>query len=213
MRGLLVLSCAVTLTLASCALPEPVASTVLPVSPKSELLPASAFAKISNETERSAALFLESMKVIESPRCMNCHPVDRKPTQGEDRHPHVPFMVAGLEEHGPKGMACKTCHQSENVSTYSSPIAVIPGHPHWALAPASMAWQGKSAAEICAQLKDTGRNGGRNLEAIHEHMTHDTLVGWAWRPGQGRQPAPGTQEQFGALIAAWIQTGAVCPSS
>ena len=30
-------------------------------------------------------------------------------------------------------------------------------------------------------------------------------------PGGTREPAPGTQEQFGALIAAWIETGAACP--
>ncbi|HEX9869520.1 MAG TPA: Isoquinoline 1-oxidoreductase subunit, partial [Candidatus Tectomicrobia bacterium] len=26
-----------------------------------------------------------------------------------------------------------------------------------------------------------------------------------------REPAPGTQEAFGALIKAWDETGAVCP--
>jgi hypothetical protein len=40
---------------------------------------------------------------------------------------------------------------------------------------------------------------------------HDDLVAWAWRPGEGREPAPGTQELFGQLIQAWIDTGAQCP--
>ena len=43
------------------------------------------------------------------------------------------------------------------------------------------------------------------------HMAHDSLVGWGWRPGGLREPAPGTQAQFGALIAAWIESGAACP--
>jgi hypothetical protein len=33
-------------------------------------------------------------------------------------------------------------------------------------------------------------------------MAHDSLVGWAWMPGGNRVPAPGTQAQLGALIAA-----------
>jgi hypothetical protein len=65
--------------------------------------------------------------------------------------------------------------------------------------------------EICAQIKDPARNGGRSLEQIMAHLTNDTLVGWAWAPGFGREPAPGTQKELGALIEAWLNTGAVCP--
>jgi hypothetical protein len=74
-----------------------------------------------------------------------------------------------------------------------------------------MAWQGKSIAEICTQIKDPARNGDRTLAKIHEHIADDTLVGWAWHPGPGRKPAPGTQRRAGELIAAWIDTGAACP--
>jgi hypothetical protein len=74
-----------------------------------------------------------------------------------------------------------------------------------------MAWQKKSTREICLQIKDESRNGGRNLEQIHTHLATDRTVGWAWHPGAGRMPAPGTQEQFGELIKAWIATGAHCP--
>jgi len=65
--------------------------------------------------------------------------------------------------------------------------------------------------QICEQIKDPKRNGGKTLAAIHEHMAHDSLVGWAWMPGGNREPAPGTQAQLGALIGAWIQSGAACP--
>ncbi len=74
-----------------------------------------------------------------------------------------------------------------------------------------MGWQGKTTSQICAQLVDPERNGGKTLPKLHEHMANDTLVGWAWHPGDGRLPAPGTQAQFGALIGAWIETGAHCP--
>ena len=67
------------------------------------------------------------------------------------------------------------------------------------------------AGEICQQLKDPARNGGRNLALVHEHVANDDLVGWAWQPGPGRQPAPGDQKQLGDLVQAWIDSGAECP--
>ena len=87
----------------------------------------------------------------------------------------------------------------------------MPGHPHWQLAPHEMAWEGKTLGEICAQIKDRERNGNRSLEELVHHIGSDSLVGWAWTPGFGRQSAPGTQQQAGALVAAWVNTGAVGP--
>jgi hypothetical protein len=74
-----------------------------------------------------------------------------------------------------------------------------------------MAWEGKSMHDICEQLKDPKRNGGRTLTLLHEHMAHDDLVAWGWSPGEGRVPAPGSQARLGELIQAWIDTGAACP--
>lgn len=175
------------------------------------LKPPSAFATIGDERARSVALFTEAVKVIQNPRCMNCHPATRRPTQGNDLHAHIPPMHAGPGDHGVPGLPCKSCHGDANVATLGATIASIPGDPHWALAPASMAWQGKSLSEICVQLKDRARNGGRSLAKIHEHIATDPLVGWAWHPGAGRVPAPGTQAEAGALIEAWIASGAHCP--
>jgi len=56
------------------------------------------------------------------------------------------------------------------------------------------------------------RNGNRSLEEIVHHVGTDHLVGWAWAPGAGRQPAPGTQAQVGALLDEWVKNGAVCPN-
>ena len=166
------------------------------------------FAAISDPTERSRALFAEMGKVIQSPRCQNCHPVGQRPTQGDDMHPHLPLVVRGADDQGAIAMRCATCHQIANFQP-----AGVPGAPKWHIAPVAMAWQGKSLGAICEQIKDPARNGQRSLAQIHDHMAHDKLVGWGWHPGGLRAPAPGTQAQFGALIDAWIQTGAACPAA
>jgi ketosteroid isomerase-like protein len=170
------------------------------------------FSGIADPSARSVALFAEALRVIQHPRCLNCHPSTGRPTQGEDLHPHVPYMEGGKDGHGARGLTCHACHQADNVSTEGAAIPTVPGNAHWALAPASMAWQDKTPAEICRQLKDPAQTGGRDLQAIRRHVATDNLVAWGWTPGAGRKPAPGTQEQFVKLIDAWIETGAACPS-
>lgn len=175
-----------------------------------DLAPVESFSTIADPPARSAALFVEMARVIQHPRCLNCHPVTRSPTQGDDLHPHVPpissdsAMAAG-------GLPCSSCHQEHNSPTSSAGIRSVPGAPHWGLAPESMAWQGLTTAEVCQQIKDPARNGDRSLEKIRVHLAEDHLVGWGWHPGEGREPVPGTQEQFGQLVTAWIETGAHCP--
>jgi len=170
------------------------------------LRPPSAFAGIADDGQRSAALFVGAGKVLQHPRCVNCHPLGDRPLQAEDGRPHQPWVRRGPDGHGVAGLRCTACHQAANYDAVG-----MPGHPNWHLAPASMAWQGRSLAAICAQIKDPARNGGHSVAEIVEHMARDPLVGWAWSPGVGREPAPGTQREFGALIKAWADTGAVCP--
>lgn len=87
----------------------------------------------------------------------------------------------------------------------------MPGAVGWHLAPVSMALQGLPLSRICLQLKDPDRNGGRSVADLVTHVVNDPLVLWAWTPGAGRQPAPGTPATFAALIRAWVNTGAECP--
>ena len=163
-----------------------------------------AFAGIRDPAVRSAALFVEAGNVLRHPRCLNCHPDGDRPSQGTG-YPHQPPVQRGADGLGVTAMRCTTCHQAANFDP-----GRVPGHPKWRLAPISMAWQQRSLAEICAQVKDPARNGGHSLSEIVEHMAHDPLVGWAWSPGAGREPAPGTQASFGALIKAWADSGAAC---
>jgi len=107
------------------------------------------------------------------------------------------------------GFRYVTSRQTQNheAATYRS----IPGHPRWQLVPIEMAWEGKSVGDICRQLKDPDRNGGRDLALLQAHVAKDDLIAWGWNPGAGRDPPPGTQDLAGQLIQAWIDTGAQCP--
>jgi hypothetical protein len=171
------------------------------------LAPPERFDSIADPAARSAALFTELGKVLTSPRCVNCHPAGDHPRQGEHGRLHQPPVERGADGHGLPAMRCNSCHQQANFDP-----GRVPGNPEWHLAPREMAWEGKTLAEICAQIKDPARNGGRKVEDLIHHIADDTLVGWAWAPGYGRQPAPGTQKQAGALVEAWVKTGAACPT-
>ena len=200
----------IALGLAAVALPVAVVASGQSAAPVG-LKPVAAFATISDPAARSAAIFTEMGKVLTHPRCINCHPRTDSPLQGDDMRFHMPPVERGPKGEGVAGMECSTCHGPRNV-TFADGKGSIPGHPLWHLAPASMAWEGKTLREICEQLKDRKRNGGKTLAEIHEHNASDTLVGWGWNPGPGRTPAPGTQAQFGALTKAWIDSGAKCPT-
>jgi hypothetical protein len=202
--GMVALVCAASACGAGEA-PPPLPSPRPPVTSSALLAPA-AFASITDRSARSVAMYEEAAKVFTSPRCQNCHPADTSPRQGEASELHDPPVTRGPKDEGVPGAMCTTCHQDANLE-----LARVPGAPKWHLAPTEMAWIGKSAAQICMQIKDPARNGGKSLAQIVDHVSHDALVGWGWHPGSGRAPAPGTQEAFGALVAAWVETGAECP--
>lgn len=202
-----------TLTSAVCIGVLPIAAITQTAAPDlpTELAEPASFDNIADNDARAAALFEELAKVFTHPRCLNCHPVNGGPRQGDLMSEHQPPVVRGPADMGATGMECNTCHGEANVE-YAGADGAIPGHLPWAMAPVSMGWIGKSVSEICEQVKDPERNGGRTLAEIHEHNAEDGLVGWGWEPGEGRTPAPGTQEQFGRLTQAWIDAGAACPS-
>jgi hypothetical protein len=196
--GLGVIGAALTLNKASGQAPQPIAAQ--------ELRPASSFGSIADQRARSIALFEEAGKVLQHPRCVNCHPATDRPRQTDSRRLHLPLVVRSADGHGAPGMRCGTCHQANNFDP-----ARIPGNDHWHLAPDSMTWEGRSLGQICEQLKDPARNGNRDIAAIANHVVTDTLVIWAWSPGLGRTPAPGSNKQFGELLRGWADAGAYCP--
>lgn len=182
--------------------------------PAAALRPAAEFGSIQDQTQRSLALFEEAGKVIQHPRCVNCHPAGDSPLQGMAMKVHQPPVSRGEGGMGMPGMMCGTCHGPDNAKVVgqAATLESIPGHPEWHLAPIEMAWAGKSLGEICEQIKDPERNGGKSMAELVDHMAADSLVGWGWNPGDGREPAPGTQKEFGELIQAWVDSGAACPN-
>jgi hypothetical protein len=184
--------------------PAPVAA--LPPVAAGDLRAPEAFVGIADPAARSRALFAEASRVILDARCTNCHPSDDSPRQRDGGELHDPPVVRGPDDRGAPGLECTACHQDKNLA-----MARVPGARGWHLAPRSMAWVGHTPAQICEQIKDPARNGGKTLPQIVEHAAHDPLVAWGWAPGADRRPVPGTQARFGALVAAWVDSGAACP--
>ena len=192
--------------------------TTLVISP-SLLWLSPAFAQDSpapvSEADRQAGLaeWETIHAVFAHPRCANCHVEDDRPRWSGALYGGVrvhAFNVRRGEDgsgFGNAGLRCTTCHSNENSAVLHAP----PGAPHWHLAPVEMAWFDKTSAEICAQIKDPERNGGRTLEEVAHHVRDDALVAWGWSPGPGREPAPGSAEELFTTIERWTEKGAPCP--
>lgn len=150
--------------------------------------------------------FAEIAKVLQSPRCQNCHPSGDAPLHGDSGAAHS----MNVSRKSPvAGLKCTTCHRGENQEELHSP----PGVPGWRMPPdeTRMVFQGLSAGDLCARLKDVTKNGGRSLDALREHMEHDPLVLWAWSPGPGRTKPPITHDAFVTHVKGWVAAGGPCP--
>ncbi len=156
--------------------------------------------------------FDKMMDVLTSERCVNCHPNDKIPKQGDDSHPHFFGITGGEDNHGYTATVCSTCHQDEN-NDYSG----VPGAPEWSLAPPEMMWEGLSREEIAASMLDPKINGGRNLKELEHHLTAHELVLWAWEPGISADGTPRTLppvplDEYIEAVKNWIEDGAIIPS-
>ena len=153
--------------------------------------------------------FVEVVKVLQSPRCMNCHPSGDRPLQGDDNHLHAQNVSRKTIA---AGVPCSTCHQGHNADT----IGVVngpPGAPGWNLPPADMpmVFQGKTATQICEQMKDPKQNNGKSLAQLLEHASSDPIVLWGWQPGTKRTLPPLSHDAFVAAFKAWVDSDAACP--
>jgi hypothetical protein len=159
--------------------------------------------------EASRRAFLEAYPVFAHPRCVNCHPGGDQPLQGDSGSPHAQRVKRGPAGLGQYAVKCAACHQTQNLAGAHMP----PGAPNWHLPPPGMrmVFEGLKPGELCRQLKDPARNGGKDLGQIVLHVTQDPLVGWGWDPGEGRTPVPLARAAFAARVKAWADQGAACP--
>ena len=148
-------------------------------------------------------------EVLQHPRCLNCHPAGEVPLQGDDSRPHGQNVQRGPEGQGLFAMRCVTCHSTQNGPDAHAP----PGAPRWHLPHPRMplVFEGLTSGDLCRQLKDPSRNGGRKMADLLHHVAEDELVLWGWDPGVGRTPVPVSHEAFVAAFKTWLDSGCQCP--
>lgn len=169
-------------------------------------------AKPAPTREQGLQSYATVVSVLQNPRCRNCHPEGDAPLQGDDGHPHLQNVQRGPEGRGMVGMECQTCHGPANPSANYG-VHIPPGSPDgWHMPPPEMklVFVGKTPAQLCEQIKDPARNGGKDLAALRAHL--DTpLVTWGWNPGFGRAPIPVARQAFLSAWETWAAAGTPCP--
>jgi hypothetical protein len=159
------------------------------------------------------AAFAVVQKVLQHPRCQNCHIPGDAPLQFDDGRVHAQNVQRGRGGMGVPGFSCATCHSTENPpASYGEHMP--PGAPGWRLpTPAhKMVFINLSGGELCRNLKNPEENGGRELAGLRHHFD-DKLVRWGWSPGVGRAPVDVPYDQFIAAFERWAKAGGPCPGS
>jgi hypothetical protein len=183
----------------------------------SHAAPPSAAAVASPTTTAAApdaavAAFETVRQVLQSPRCVNCHPAGDVPLQGDDSHLHEPLIKRGPEGRGVVGLSCAACHGKQNLPA-SYGAHTPPGvSTEWRLPPADhkLVFWGLDSKTLCEQIKDPKKNGGKNLAELTHHMTEDALTLWGWKPGYARKPVQITHDQFVQAYKTWADAGMPC---
>lgn len=152
--------------------------------------------------------FVDVARVLQSPRCVNCHPNGDAPLQGDNGALHGMNITRDIER---VGMTCQTCHRETAVNP--SAANMPPAVKNWHLPPKTtpMIFQGRTPAELCKQLKDPAHNGNHDLAALLKHVSHDDLVLYGWNPGAGRTLPPLSHDVFVARFKQWVDAGGPCP--
>ena len=157
--------------------------------------------------------------VLTHPRCLNCHVgADNVPLWGTPRNPTA--STAWRSTRATAGSGPRVCRATPATRLRRGPNTVPHAAPQtgmdWRLAPVEFQWTDRTSAEICAQMRDPDRNGGRDAAGLIEHILHDAeLIGfitWSFDPGAGRDPAPGSLQAHLEDMAIWTAAGMPCPA-
>src|SRR5689334_14404481 len=107
----------------------------------------------------AVAAFGVVQKVLQHPRCQNCHIPGDAPLQFDDGREHSQNVQRGADGKGARGLACATCHSTLNPpASYGAHMP--PGAPNWHLPPPEhkMVFINLSAGELCRGLKNREEN-------------------------------------------------------
>ena len=173
----------------------------------------SSAAQASEPARDPVASFQTVRAVLQSPRCVNCHPAGDAPLQGDDSHVHLQNIQRGPDGQGPTGLSCAACHGKENAPASFGAHQPPGASSGWHLPPANMrlVFAGLGPRALCEQLKDPRRNGNLSMHALLEHVETAPLVLWGWTPGFERKPVPVAHAEFVAAFKAWSDAGGPCP--
>ncbi len=159
---------------------------------------------VTRSREEGLAAFADIYAVHTHPRCKNCHPDGDAPLQGDDSHAHI----YGITRFSPlEGTHCSTCHAPEPVGDGQVPLP--PADAVWSMPPQTMAFQNRTPAQMCAQLKNPETNGGRGLADLAEHVAHDHLLVTSWH--SGRETPPISHPELVERYEVWGEAGGPCP--
>jgi hypothetical protein len=155
--------------------------------------------------------FATVLAVLQSPRCQNCHIPGDAPFQGDLGKIHAMNVKRGEDGRGEPDLRCTYCHQSNNESMPHTP----PGAVDWRLPPPStpMVFINLSANELCSNLKNPSKNGGKMSAQLKDHVSKDRLVLWGWNPGPGRTKPPVSHKEFVDAFSKWVTAGMPCPEN
>lgn len=158
-------------------------------------------------TDPAALAFVDVVRVLQSPRCVNCHPTGDAPMVGDQGAPHPQRVSRDITK---VGMSCQSCHRVTAVSTEPGMPPAVKG---WGLPPKSMpmVFQNRTARQICETMKDPAQNGHKTLAELLHHVEADELVLYGWNPGGGRTLPPLSHQDFAAKFRTWVEAGAPCP--
>ncbi|MEM7280078.1 MAG: hypothetical protein AAF438_00405 [Pseudomonadota bacterium] len=158
--------------------------------------------------------------VFTHPRCLNCHvgndgvPLWTTGSSSESTQAHGMWIKGGNSRMGAETMLCNSCHQTSaqrNTKAHAAPHTGM----IWRLAPTEFQWTDQSSAQICEQVRDPERNGGRDEEGLIEHILHDAsvfgFISWGFDPGPGRSRPPGSLQSHLEDMATWTSAGMPCP--
>jgi mono/diheme cytochrome c family protein len=189
--------------------PSSPSSPSAPSTPSSPAAPPPAPAPSAEAVAAGKHAFLDVARVLQSPRCQNCHPAGDAPLQTDLGKPHAMNISRKSAE---AGLPCTACHQERNSEAIGI-AAGPPGAPHWNLPPREtpMVFEGKTPTALCEQLRDPAQNGKKTLAALLLHVSEDALVLWGWNPGGKRTLPPLSHPAFVAAFKTWVDSNGACP--